>query len=105
MMNDYQYITLCEDLEYERDQRQSFIENEMHTQKEEVLESLSRIVAHSYTESFAKILLYSWSEGFEEAEKIASQLHLSKLDFLSLSGNVKEYEEEFLKEQSWDFLE
>lgn len=98
-MNDYQYITLCENLNYKTQICREFIENEMHTQKEQVLQSLSQVVAHSYIQMFSKVLLYGWSEGCPEAEKIANHLNLSKLDFLALSENLQEYEEEYLRDQ------
>ena len=87
-------------VEYQEEQMNEFIENEMQRVKGSALKTISSI-AHFKTkpsnESFINMFVYCWQESLPDAEKIANELDLSKLDFLALMGDFEAFKECYLE--------
>jgi len=87
-------------IEYEEEQMNDFIENEMQRVRESALISLSRI-AHFNTqlsnESFITMFVYCWHDSVPAAEKLAQELDLCKLDFLALLNDFDEFKDYYLE--------
>ncbi len=73
---------------------------EMQSYREQALKKISKVVKPAYAEDFAQILFYSWQENFEKAESLSEDLDLYPIDFISLFGNVKEFEEQLINEKN-----
>lgn len=86
-------------IEYEDEMRNEFIENEMQRTKEFTLRKLSSI-AHfktkSSSQSFITMFVYCWQESLPEAQNLANELDLCKLDFLALMEDFEGFKEEYL---------
>jgi hypothetical protein len=73
------------------------LEKEMHNVKGQALKKLSSIAAH-FSSEISNILAYSWFDSLPDAEKIAEQLDLSKMDLLAIREDLEGFKEEFLKD-------
>lgn len=83
-------------IEFEYEIMMDIIEKEMHIRKAQALKDLSSVVHSKNPESFANILAYSWFDSLPDAEKIAEELNLGKLDFLAIQGDLDVFKEEYL---------
>lgn len=84
-------------LAYESELIDKWVEKEMHNVKGQALRKLSSIAAH-FNSEVATILAYSWFDCLPDAEKIAEQLDLNKMDLLAIQEDLEEFKEEFLKD-------
>lgn len=78
-----------------------FIEKEMHNVRKFALRKLASVVAPSHVASFASVVAYSWFDSQLDAEKIANDLDLCKLDFLAIQEEFEAFKEEYLAEQQY----
>lgn len=65
-----------------------FIEKEIHNVKGHALQQLFLIAVHFKSE-IANILAYGWFDSLSDAEKIAEQLYLGKMDLLTIQEDLK----------------
>jgi hypothetical protein len=91
----YQYS----DIEYDYQVMIDFIEKEMHNTRKDALLKLSSMVVTSNdnVESVANILAYGYFDNHPDAEKLAQQLDLCKMDFLAIQEELDAFKEEYLK--------
>lgn len=86
-------------IEYETQITNEFIEKEMHRVRKEAFEKLSPVFAHpKYLENMALSLAYSWFDSQAYAEKIARDLDLYKEDFLAIQENFEGFKRCYLKD-------
>lgn len=88
---------------YSEDRMNEEIEIKMHGQKRNVLTKLSS-KAVQMTEDFLTLLVYSYWEGLPTAERIVRELDLSKMDLLAMSDSFKEYKEELITENQYNYF-
>ena len=87
-------------IEYEEEQMNDFIENEMQRTKEIALIRLSS-TAHFKTEAskelFTQMLVYCWQESLPAADTLAQELDLDKLHFLALLNDFDAFKDYYLE--------
>jgi len=107
---DYQYESMLHSM---IDDRYSgyginyYMEDEMKKVRGQAYGTLSSIIDPSQVQPFAKLLAYGWMENVKEAEQLAENLSLDRLDILAIVGDLEEFEREFMhrKEKSQTIYE
>lgn len=87
-------------IDYEDQQMDKFIENEMARVKQQALKTISssaHFKTESSNESFITMFVYCWHDSVPAAENLSDELDLCKLDFIALTDDFDAFKEEFLK--------
>jgi hypothetical protein len=81
---------------YFTDARDELIEQEMYKIKNQAMKKIASIVIGA-NETIAKLLAYSYFDSLPEAESLARDLGLEKLDFLAIQEDFETFKEAYLK--------